>query len=95
MKNFVIDGFEVVGNSSEDGRGPSYHVAYASKLSVAQDIAIGKGPMGSVGTVNKISKTIKVFDSFLEYQNDLIEQVKENALKKLTTEEKKALGLEI
>lgn len=94
MKTLVIDGFEIFGNSSEDGRGASYHVGYATNMSVAQDIAVGKGPMGSNGTISKVSKTIKVYETSEEYHNDLFEQIKANALKKLTSEEKKVLGLE-
>lgn len=93
MQVLVIDGFEVFGNASEDGRGASYHVAYASRMSVAQEIAKGKGCMGGAGSISKVKKAIKVYDSIEEYKSEQEEQIKVAALAKLSDEEKRALGL--
>lgn len=94
MEKFDIEGFEVLTNSDlTEGRGHRVHVCYTSTRALAEEIAKGKGVMGTDADVVPMSKTIKVFDTMDEWNNNTKEAIREKALAKLTKEEREALGL--
>lgn len=94
MKQFRIRGFEVLTNSdTTEGRGIPVHVAYTFDEQTANEIAKGRGVMGTMADVKPIDKTICILDSFDEFEELQNVEKREKALAKLTDEEKQLLGL--
>lgn len=75
---------------STEGRGPMVPIAHFLKKEDAELAARGRGVMGyGDGDV----KVIPVFESIKDWKDNKKEELRQQALAKLTTEEKRALGL--
>ena len=94
MKQFPIDGFEVITNSDlNEGRGHAVHVCYCSSQSLALDVAKGKGVFGTDADVRPVCKTITIYDTMEEIVKNDVDQIKKRALAKLTQEDRITLNL--
>lgn len=102
MQAGIIDLYEVTGDTDKtEGRGGSYKVGTYLDRSDAELAARGHGVMGSPGYIHK--KSIVLFEDGTAYElgqevknfQRTLEQSKlrSNALKKLSEEERKALGI--
>lgn len=77
---------------SEDGRG-SYRIqTITSNLTAAKEIAISLEPYGFEGQFTRIVNSF-IFSSYDDWKKYIEEKTRQDALKKLTEKEKKALGL--
>lgn len=85
MKTFQINAFEIY---DTDGYTHT-HRCYVSSESLAKEIA---GTGGYVG-FNPVEKTITIFDTKEEYENDQRQKKLEKIKSKLTPDELKFLGL--
>lgn len=80
--------YQVMENAdSVEGRGPMVHVAYFKHLDDAQIIAV------PIWGAEVRDTDLVIFDSLSEYKEHTIGEAKMKALAKLSTENKKALGL--
>ncbi len=68
-----------------------YHVWYFHNQSDAEEASKEKWPFGSAGMVDSI--TLIIYDSIEEYKDEINRILREEALKKLSPEEKTALWL--
>jgi hypothetical protein len=84
--------YRAVRNADQcEGRGPLVSIAYFSEESDAKRAAKGQGVMGhGDGGV----EVIHVFDSLKEWNVEKQQELKRQALNKLTPDERKALGVE-
>lgn len=91
MKKFSV--FESLVNSDlTEGRGPMKHVAYFTNRSDAERSVKGWGVMG-VGDGEVKQTEVVIYDSFAEYFRPKYEELRKQALRKLSREEREALGI--
>jgi len=64
-----------------------------TRESDAKTVAKGRGAYGKDGKVEKGSMSIVIYDNLTEYEADVSAKLKEQALRKLTAEERAVLGL--
>ena len=95
MKKFEITGvYEATGDSDlTEGRGPPRHIGYFTHEADARQVVKGEGAMGSTGYVKRMDLRIEVYESLAEFEAGRQRSIREQALAKLTKEERKALGL--
>ena len=95
MKVYEFSSYHVIGNTdSNEGRGSNYIITRCSNIEAANFIANGRGVMGTKATVSGPHKErIVIFDEVKEFWEEENLLARENALAKLTEEEKKLLGL--
>lgn len=90
--NQRVKWFEVWDNYSEDGRGGLVKViGRFTYESVAKDFAKGRGNYGGDALVDSVEMYIA--DSIESWQKECDDEKKVAALKKLTSEERKLLGV--
>jgi len=94
MKLFQMLVFKVSENAdTTEGRSMrSNLIGYFTMESAARKAAVGRGVMGSGADVEKEMLTVKVFESYAEFQDSQKEDLKKSALQKLSAAEREALG---
>jgi hypothetical protein len=86
-----INVFEASHNSdSAEGRGRSVHDGYFVHKKDADRAAKGKGCMGTAGDVDDVE--LIIFDTYEEFKGEKDNQLRTQALNKLSAEEREALG---
>lgn len=88
MKVFEMDCYEV--RETDGGGMSSNHIIYCSTKALADKVA---DKVKGWRTVNPYKKTIKVFETIEEIEENSVSELRKSALAKLTDAERKALGL--
>lgn len=90
MKTIHLKYYEV---TLEDSGLTARHVGNFYSLNDANTAVEQSKKKGWYGSPKLIDKTIKIFENYLEFTRTDKDNIREAALKKLTKEEKEALGI--
>lgn len=87
--------FAAITNSDlTEGRGREVIIGYFLLESDAKKAARGQGVMGTDGDVRPRMVDVKIYETYFEYELDVMEHKRREALSKLTADERRLLGLE-
>jgi hypothetical protein len=95
MKSFKVNNVWGVYSNTDlmEGRGSDILVGYFTNYSDARLASEGRGVMGTAAEIRQENISVSVFESYSEFEGLDTLKIKERALRKLTDQEKKALGL--
>jgi hypothetical protein len=88
MKIFEMDCYEV--RETDGGGMRTDHIMYCSTRTLAEEVA---NHVKGWRSVNAYKKTIKVFDTIEEVDENSVANLRKSAIAKLTAAEREALGL--